>query len=103
VFLACQDTRFILCVFTFLRVKPGWGVDLSPLGVGCALDYLEGWGDFKENDKHAFWGQYFKNQFMQRWITNKKFISCSELIVGDCILPQRLHVYQDSSGGLISV
>lgn len=74
-FLACQDTRFILCVFTFLREKPGRGVDVSPLGVGCVQDKFEELGALKMTINNISLGQYLSMSFLLGWISNTRSLS----------------------------
>lgn len=55
-FLACQDARFILCVFTFFEGVARLGHRFAPLG-WRVLDYWKGWVGFKGDDiQEQFWG-----------------------------------------------
>lgn len=56
VFLACQDTRFILCVFKFFEGEAWVGHKFKPL-CRCVLYYWMGWVGFKGEDTQAILGQ----------------------------------------------
>lgn len=47
--LACQDTRFILCVFTFFEGEAWLGHRFKPPG-WRVLNYWKGWVGFKGDD-----------------------------------------------------